>query len=193
MSANLYDTALVNKLQDVAGDSRIRIVPPENATAFLAQIDKDNVSYPAILLKRTTVQIVEEARNQYAMLKGQTAKYNADDNTVTKARVIPVRINWDIDVYAADRNTCDEIVRELVWFFTVYPRFTVKIPYGLDIEQNFDIMLDPEIVDNTDLLGFDSTGELFRETLSVHTENAHFYSAQRQYLTKVKPDVENIN
>ena len=192
MSVYLYDEALVDGIKSVTGDNRIRIVPPENTTSFLAQIDKDNVNYPAILLRRGPIQIVEPMRNQYSMLKGETVRYNSEENTATKVKTLPIRIEWDVDVYAADRKTCDEIVRELVWFFTTYPRFSVKIPYGLDITQNFDISLDPNIEDNTDLLGFASTGELFRETLSIYTENAHYYTAQRQYLTKVKPEVEDI-
>ena len=128
------------------------------------------------------------------MLKGQTVRYNSEENSVTKAKLLPIRIEWDVDVYAADRQTCDEIVRELVWFFVTYPRFTVKVPYGLDIPQNFDIQLESGIEDNTDLLSFASTGELFRETLSIFTDNAHFYSSQRQYLTRIKPEVrEDLN
>lgn len=188
MSAYLYDDALVEELRKITGDNRIHIVPPEQSVSFLAQFDKDKVSLPAIILSRNLVSI-KDTRNQVVALKGQTARYNAEDNTVSKARLIPLRIEWSLDVLAADRYTCDEIVRELVFYFITYPRFEVKVPYDLNIVQNFDIFVNNDIADNTDLVDFPNTGELFRETISLYTENAHFYASKRQYLTRVSPDV----
>lgn len=192
MSAYLYDEALVKELQKITKDSRIHIVDPNQAISFLAQFDKDKVELPVILLSRGPINILDY-KNQYAYLKGDTVRINTDDNTATKMKLVPCRIDWTIDVYAADRFTCDEIVRELVMYFLTNPRFNVEVPYDIGIDQNFDVFLSDEIVDNSDLVEFPNTGEMFRETLSIHTENAHFYSSRRQYLTKVDPDVDDEN
>lgn len=134
---------------------------------------------------------LNDYRNQVVALKGQTAKVRSD-NLVTKARLVPMRIQWDVDVFTADRYTCDEIIRELVFFFTSKPRFEVKVPYGLNIPQNFDIFLSNEIEDNSDLVEFSNRGELFRETLTIYTENAHMYSSHNQYPTITLPEVDDL-
>lgn len=192
MSVYLYDEALVERLRQVTGDNRIHVISPDQVVTFLAQFDRDQVKLPAIVISRGSVNLLDY-RNQVVALKGQTARRNSEDNLVVKAQLIPMRIEWNIDVFTVDRYSCDEIVRELVFYFTTSPRFEVKIPYQLDIVQNFDVFLSPEIVDNTDLLEFQNTGERFRETLSVYTENAHMYYSHRQYPTLVRPDVIDIN
>ena len=189
MSAYLFDQALVDRLCQITEDSRIHIVPPESAIDFLAQFDKDKVEFPAIVVTRGSITL-NDTRNQYALLKGQTTRLNPD-NTASKMKLIPMRMEWSINVYAVDRYSCDEIIRELVFYFMTYPRFQVKVPYDLDVAQNFDILVDPEIVDNSDLVEFPNHGTLFRETITVYTENAHLYSSGKIYLTKIIPDVED--
>lgn len=194
MSVYLYDEAIVDRLRKVTGDSRIHIVPPDLSVSFFAQFDKDKVEYPAIVVSRgSTINVNQGLYNQVSLLKGQTVRLNSDENTVSKIKTLPIRVEWNIDVYAVDRYTCDEIVRELVFYLMTYPRFSVKVPYGVDIDQNFDIVVSPEISDNSDLVEFPNTGEIFRETISIYTENAHLYSSHRQYLTRVAPDVDVKN
>ena len=189
MSFYLYDNALIKRLREVTGDKRIHIVPPEQSVSFLAQFDKDKVQYPAIVVSRGPTSITETV-NQVAALKGQTVRVNSD-NTATKMRLIPLKLEWTIDVYTVDRFSCDEIIRELIFYFITYPRFQIDVPYGLDVPQNFDVLLNPEIVDNSDLVEFPNTGEFFRETISVYTDNAHLYASKSQYLTKVRSDVDD--
>lgn len=191
MSAYLYDEVLVNKLREITGDSRIHIIDPNQAVSFLAQFDNDKVDLPAVVVSRGSIRLLDY-RNQVVALKGQSVRRNSDDNLYVKAQLIPMRIDWNIDIFTVDRYTCDEIVRELVFYFTQQPRFEVRIPYQLDIVQNFDVLISPDIVDNSDLIEFPNIGERFRETLSIYTENAHMYSSHRQYSTRTLPDVTNI-
>lgn len=183
MSVYLYDEALVERLRKISGDDRIRVISPDNAILFLAQFDKDKDKLPAIIVSRTGVTINHELRNQVAILRGQSFRLN-EDNTASKMKNLPMRIDWNIDVYAVDRFTCDEIIRELVFYLYTYPRFMVRVPYDVDIDQNFDVFLEPEIADNSDLIDFPNRGEYFRETLSIYTENAHMFASSKVYLTK---------
>lgn len=185
MSVHLYDEALVDKLRKITEDSRIRVIPPSDTISLLAQVNKDQVEFPAIVVTRGPVNLFTETRNQVAYLKGETARINAD-STATKMKPLPMRITWTINIYAVDRYSCDEITRELVFYLMTYPRCFVDVPYGVDLPQNFDLILDPNIEDNSDLENFNNVGEYFRETLTVYTENAHMFSSGRIYLTKVK-------
>lgn len=184
MSVYLYDNALVEKLKSVTQDSRIRVIPPEDTISLLAQIDKDKVEFPAIIVTRGQVSLFQNTRNQYAYLKGESVRLN-EDSTVTKIKPLPMRITWTINIYAVDRYSCDEITRELVFYLMTYPRCFVQVPYGIDVPQNFDLILDNDIEDNSDLANFSELGEYFRETLTVYTENAHMFSSGRRYLTRI--------
>lgn len=190
MSVYLYDEALVKQMRKITGDDRIHIVDPDSAISFFAQFDKDKVEFPAIVISRGAVTL-NDYRNQVVALKGQSARID-ENNLVVKAKLIPIRIEWTIDVFAVDRFTCDEIIRELVFYFITYPRFEVQVPYQLDIPQNFDIFVSSNIEDNSDLVEFPNRGEYFRETITVWTDNAHFYSSHRQYPTKTTSDVDTI-
>lgn len=188
MSVYLYEESLVTKLREVTGDDRIHIITPDRAIQYLAEFDKDKVQLPAIVLSRNSVSLTP-GRNHHLTLRGETSRIE-EDGTVVKAKVIPVTVKWSLDIYAVDRFTCDEIVRELVFFFLTYPKFYITVPYDLDIKQEFDVFLENEIAENSDLVNFPNTGEVFRETLSIYTENAHFYSSGKQYPTFV---IANVN
>lgn len=188
MSAYLYDEVLVEQLRKLTGDNRIHVIPPEQSITYLSQFDKDRVTFPAIVLSRKSVSLLDY-RNQVVALKGQTARVGSD-NIIVKAKLIPMRIDWNLDIFSVDRYSCDEIVRELVFYFTSCPRFEVSVPYQLNIKQNFDVFVSPEIADNSDLVEFPNRGEYFRETLSLWTENAHMFSSHRQYPTFTAPDVD---
>lgn len=185
MSVYLYDQALVDKLVSVTGDDRIMVIPPSDTISLLAQINKDKVTFPAIVVTRGPIKMFTDTRNQVAYLKGETARFNRD-STATKMKLLPIRIDWTINIYAVDRYSCDEITRELVFYLMTYPRCFVNVPYGVDIPQNFDLILDPNIEDNSDLENFSNTGEYFRTTLSLYTENAHYFTSGKIYLTKIE-------
>ena len=193
MSVYLYEESLVNKFKEITGDDRIHIITPDRAIQYLAEFDKDKVNLPAIILSRNSVRL-NDIRNHYMTLKGETARIE-EDATVVKAKIVPMTIAWSVDVIAVDRFTCDEIIRELVFYLLTNPRFYVDIPYDLDMKQEFDVFLNNDIADNSDLVNFPNTGEYFRETLTIYTDNAHFYSSQKQYPTFIVPIVndEKVN
>jgi len=187
MSIYLYEESLINELRKITKDTRVNIVSPELTSSFLAQVGKDKNIYPAVLLTRNSAEIVKELTSLPTVLKGDTA--TVKDNLVQKAKFITVRVEWSLNVYAVDRFTCDEIIRELLFYFYTYPKFYVQIPYGLDIRQEFDVLLNPDITDNTDLNGFDDKGELFRETLTIWSDNVHLFSRGSQYIVNVESEV----
>lgn len=191
MSIYLYEESIVNELREITGDDRIHIITPSQSISFLAQYDKDKVTYPSIVMSRGPINL-GEYKNQVQRLKGETSNID-QDNYVVKAQLIDVRISWNLDIYTVDRYTNDEICRELIFYFTTHPRFTVKIPYGLDISQNFDIFVSDDVVDNTDLTEFPNTGEFFRTTITIYTENAHLFSSHKQYQVIGRPDVDINN
>lgn len=181
MSIYLYEKSLVDSLVEITGDSNIRVISPETSLSFMAELSRDKVNYPAVVLSRGPVTI-DDYINQVVAQKGQSARID-ENSLVVKAQLVPVRVEWNVDVFAVDRFTCDEIIRELIFYFITHPRFQVKVPYSLNIDQNFDIFVGNEISDNTDLIEFDNKGELYRETFTIYTENAHLFSSHRQYQT----------
>ena len=194
MSFYLYDEAIVSCLRELTKDSRIHIIPPSQVFTYYAQFQKgaDKVDLPAVIISRLSPITVSEERNQPALLDGQLARISPETNLITKAQFVNLKISWQIDVMTVDRASCDEIIRELIFFFLTHPRFYVKVPYGLDIEQNFDILLSPDVQDNSDLQEFLSRGEYFRETITISTENAHLFSSNKRYPTYITVEAVNV-
>lgn len=191
MSQYLYEKSLVERLRSVLDDDRVHIIDPDNSIRFLAEVSNDKTHFPAVVISRGPTTL-SDYRSQSQILKGQSAKIN-DDGSVKKLKLIEVRFQWQVDVFAVDRYTCDEILRELVFFYITYPRYEVKVPYGLDdLPQNFDIIVGQDLEDNSDLMEFSNRGEYFRETLTIYTENAHLYSSRDQMTTYVKSEIDSI-
>ena len=188
MSVYLYEESIVDELRKITGDDRIHIISPDQSISFFAQLKDDKVKYPAVVMSRSSIRL-GEYKNQVQRLKGQTAKID-DDNYIVKAQLVDMRIEWNIDIYAVDRYSCDEIFRELVFYIITHPRFSVKVPYNLDIDQNFDLFVMDDVVDNTDLNEFKNRGEYFRMTFTIYTENAHLFSSHKQYQVVGKPVVD---
>ena len=109
------------------------------------------------------------------------------------AQVMPIRIEYQIDIFTVDRVSCDAIVRELIFEIYKNPTLSINIPYSINSEHNFNIYLEDEIVDNSDTVEHVNRGVLFRNTLTMYTDDANLYYSDVQIQGKVISEVDDIN
>lgn len=176
MSAYIYDKAIVDLFESITGDS-IFINPPENAIRNTSQLNGDSIKFPLISLNRTGFSIRQEELNFNALHQGATVTINKN-NTVTNARIIPIRLEYQVDVFTVDKKTNDEIIRELVFYLYLHPTHKVKIEYGLDFEHKFNLFLDSDIQDNSDVVGHIDNGVLFRNTFTMYCPDAYLWASK---------------
>lgn len=179
MSVKAYDDAIINEFRRVFNDNTIHILPVENAIRFSAQLTKDNVRFPMISTTRLGYSIRTDNVNFAAKMIGSFVTRDGKNNNIF-AQTVPIRIEYQMDVFTVDRESCDEIVRELIFFFMQHPTLTAHFEYGLDIDHTFNLYLNSEIVDNSDTVEHVNTGVMFRNTLTFYTDDALLFRSKKQ-------------
>ena len=187
MSAYLYDEAIVSNLRKVIGDDRIHINVVENAFNVIPRIDDDKFTLPLITLSRTGWRILSDNHNHSARFEGDVVEirpYN-DTQRIKRVQFIPMKIDYNLDVWTRSRRENDEIVRELFWFFLISPTLQVHVPYDLEFDHNFNIFIEEDVEDNSDLQGQFNHGEYFRQTIHLYTDDAKLWKSSSRGPTTV--------
>lgn len=183
MSANLYDTAIVNKFRELMSDSDIYITPPESVFYTLAALNRDEVTLPIVSLQRTGYSILEHSHGM--KFDGSVVDFSDETGKLTSVQAIPIRINYLLNVWTTRLQECDDIVRELIWYLSTHPTMEVEIPYGLNIKHHFNVMLDSDIEDNSDVVEHINRGEYFRQTISFYTDDAYLWKSHKDYPARI--------
>lgn len=191
MSVYKYDNAIVNKLRELTNDSRIYVTPPDNVIRTIGQIDSDKIELPLISVARTGYSILD-SRSHPMKFEGSSAGYNEDLQRFVRFQMIPIRINYLMDVWTKHREENDNIIRELVFYFSTHPTIKVPIGYGLNFDHNFNLILDSQVEDNSDIVEHKNRGEYFRQTLSMYTDDAYLWKSSSRgptYISGIKTEI----
>lgn len=192
MSVKCYDDAIVKRFRAVFGTNNVYVLPVENAIRFTAQLKRDDVTFPLISTTRLGYSVVGDNVNYSAKMTGSFVR-REDNNNNTFATSIPIRIEYQMDVFTVDRESCDDIVRELIFFFLTRPTLVAHFEYGLDIKQNFTLLMNDDIVDNSDTVEHINNGVMFRNTLTFYVDDARLYMNNPQVQGKIECGVESFN
>ena len=194
MSAYLYDEALVNNLRQIFADTRIHLMEVNRAIEIIPRIDDDKFKLPLVTLSRTSWRVLSDNHNQSARFEGAVTEihpYN-DTTRIKRVQFIPMKLEYNLDIWTRTRRENDEIVRELFWYFLVSPTLTIKVPYDLDFDHNFNIFIEEDVEDNSDLAGQPSHGEYFRQTLHLYTDDAKLWKSSSRGATTIHISSEFI-
>jgi hypothetical protein len=191
MSVISYDKAIIDNFRKVFNSDAIYILPVENAIRFTAQLNRDDVKFPLISTTRLGYSIVNSNVNFPAKMIGGFK--DRSDNYNIFAQSIPIRIDYQIDVFTVDRVSCDEIVRELIFYIGQHPTLKAHFEYGLDYDHNFNLFLNDEIEDNSDTVEHINNGVLFRNTLTMYTDDARLFRRKKQMQGQIVADVEILD
>lgn len=172
---HLYDEAVLKKFKELFGNDDIFIIPPERAKDTVAQLERDDIKFPLVSLDRRGFSIRDSAISWSASRMG-LADSISDDGKANIMHVIPIKINYQLDVYTTDRVSCDEILRELIFYFTLHPTLLVNIPYGLNTTHKFNLFFNPDIEDNSDTVEHINRGVLYRYTANLYTDDAYLFA-----------------
>ena len=170
----LYDKVIVDKFKKLFNDNRISIQPPENAIRYTAQLEDDNVNFPLISLNRTNWSIRGSDVNFAQSRTGVLNRVN-DNGTLSVMKILPIRLDYQLDVYTVDKLSNDEIYRELLFYFLNNPTLTVNIPYTLDTEHVFNLYFNDDIIDNSDTVEHVNRGVLYIYTSTWYSNDAYLY------------------
>lgn len=88
---------------------------------------------------------------------------------------LPVTLEYQIDVYATKRDTCDGLTAELLMYLRENPWINVQImDMGKTVIQ-FNLEVDESVTDNTDIMGFEDSNRMYRLSITVRYPEAVIY------------------
>ena len=197
MSIYLYEEAIISKMREITGDDRIIITPSENIYNIIPRIQNDDLKLPLIHVVRNNWKLTNN-KNHGLKMNGQINNQfpmfdvtnNIVDGKIHRLHTIPINFSHTFEVWSRTRQENDEIIRELIWFFSTMGEFTVHIPYGLDIDHVFTLELLPDIVDNTEILNQKNTGELFLQSIITNCSDAYLWKSSSHNPTCIEVSAE---
>ena len=122
MSVYLYDEALINRIRTVINDNTVSVIPFEKV--FTKQADAhDDPPMPIVSVYRQGYSLTNNGTRNIVGYRSGRFNDVQDGEAVIRYRqqYIPITIRYQIDVWTRTRQQNDEFVRELIWFFMLYP------------------------------------------------------------------------
>lgn len=185
MSCVLYDNAIIENLRQLTQDTRIYIEPTENVFRTIGKLEgsKDHIQLPLISVSRTGWSVLNPQHMQ--KFDGALLKSDKENDYTQRIQVIPIQINYVLDVWSRTREENDEILRELIFYYNNHPEMEVTVPYGADFKHRFNIFFNSDIEDNSDIVEQKNRGEYFRQSISFYTDDAYLWKTSSRPFTKL--------
>lgn len=180
MSSSLYDKALVAKLKNWTEKTQINVYGPQDTRRLFEVIGDtthdENIKLPIIALRREGYTITN-INKRVATYDGMTL--DADYNSSTQLNMVPIMLNYQLDVYTKFFEEADLIMRDLIFNFINNPTFRVVIPYNeVNYEHNFNVRISSDIVDNSDIPERLFPGQFTRLSIAINIDDAYLWDAR---------------
>lgn len=174
MSVYLYDEAILNRIRTVLGEDTIHIITPEKV--FTKSNNKgDDPIFPGVSLYRPSYSLSTLGKTMSGYRVGRQ-EYSETLNQIISTRALPISINYQIDVYTRYREQNDELTKELLWFFSLYPLHKLTLTFD-DYEKTieFNVFLGDEITDNSEINEFENKGQYYRSSFYLTVDSAQLF------------------
>ena len=179
MAIRYYDEALVNLIKQWAGKSEIEVLGPNETNRLFqmkAQQNNDKpLNLPLIALSRDPN--IEILSTQKKTLTYDGAHLAMDNKTSIVVNVIPIKINYQLDIYTRKFDEADEYVRNFLFNFINYPTISILIPYNnANIKHHSNVLLESQVSDNSDIPERLISGQFTRMTIRLTIDDAYLFS-----------------
>lgn len=178
MSVSIYDKALVSKIKKWTEKTNATILSPEQSTRLLEIISDENNDEP---LKLPLIAISREGGYSLNSITKQPKTYGgmrlyADDGNVAQLNIIPITINYRIDIYTRYLIEADAYTREFIFNLINHPTIQIVVPYnGIEFPHNCTVYLRDTVEDNSDIPERLISGQFTRFTLRIYIDDAYLF------------------
>ena len=177
MSVYLFDESLISSLRSILSDNRVSIITAEKAFTKAGAIN-DDVALPLVTVWRPSYSLISFQRSTPGIYRGepvQTYQNSSGATVFDMLKYLPIHINYQFDVFTKTRQENDELARDLIWYFTLYPQITLTIPYGLNMPITWNLFFSDEVTDNSQISEFENSGQYYRTTLNCYTDEGKLF------------------
>lgn len=189
MAIRYYDEALAEKIQSWVKDPRLTILKPEESTRFF-EMTLDNkfdktLTLPLISISRDKNIEILNTHKQAKTFDGFSAVKS--QSLAIPINVVPILINYQIDIYARHMSEADEYLRNFIFNFINYPKLEIELPYNdLKIRHKSNLHLDSNISDNSDIKEHLFPDQFTRFTLKIMVDDAYLFSTPKMVPTNLE-------
>ena len=179
MSVYFYDQAVKEKLQRWIKDPNVTITSPDETRRlfeYKADVGNDKpIQLPLITLRRNPNITLKNTNKHSRTFDGVVIQANT--KTVKTLNVIPISIEYQIDIYCRYHTEADEYARNFLFNLINYPKVTVEVPYNeSQIEHDSNITVIGDLVDNSDIPERLIAGQFTRYTITFNVPDAYLFS-----------------
>lgn len=195
MAIRFYDEALYSKIQQWVKDPNMRILKPDEVRRLIqitADLTNDKpLKLPIIALSRLPDIDLKSVNKKPTTFDGMMIE--ANDNKTMQVNVIPITIEYQIDIYTRYIEEGDEYLRNFVFNLVNYPKLVVDIAYnGYHQQFNANITLVPKLSDTSDIPQRLFPDQFVRWTIGLLIEDAYLFSVPFVTNVKMEEDVDVI-
>jgi len=179
MALEYYDDALIAKLLKwTPTNLQIRILKPDDTKRLfetLADDSKDkNVQLPLITLSKNND--IELLLNYKSPRSYDGLKINQTAEGTTQLNVIPVKLQYQMDIYTKTYAESSEYLRQYLFKLINNPTIKIVVPYnGKEVEQLANIRVLSTISDTSDISQHLFSGQFTRWTIQLEIQDAFLY------------------
>lgn len=173
----LYDSAIAKDIKssfaDDEGNSAVKVVDPQAAVDILAQIQEDNVKFPAVVLTRDSVYSFDTQRSNFtAMHRGVLTVMDTETNQLYYEKVIPIRLKYNLTLLATNTADIDELAKELLFKYLQMYYLSIRLPYEADrvIRFGISITAESDIQQSSGSFEYLESGKLYQTIIPLTCE-----------------------
>lgn len=188
MACRYFDEALTQKIKDaVMTNDNILVLGPEESSEELfsdkADMNHDKLTLPMIsLIRKRDVDILNTNKKPLTYEGIRLAFYDKNNKKVEgdkalKLNAIPIRLEYQLDVYTKKQYEADEYMREFLFFFINNPSVKITIPYnGVKATHESTVRVEPPLVDNSDIPQKLFRDQFYRFSMNLYIDDAYYFS-----------------
>lgn len=197
MAVRYYDDAIIQKLQKwVPESSKLRVLHPDESRRLFELTAADNndkpLQLPFIALSRDNTIELQSTVKQFKSFNGVKLPNNSgaltvdDLNTTKVLNAIPIRLNYQLDIYAKKEEECEEYVRNFLFKLINNPVIMIDIPYnGANIQHIANIRIMSSIADTSAISERLFSGQFSRWTIQMEIQDAFLFSIPYKHNWKI--------
>lgn len=153
----------------------VKVVDADGAIGLLAQIQNDDVKFPAVVLTRNTDTPIDKDRVNFTyMHRGVPVVIDTDTNELYYEKVIPIELSYDVTVLATNTADRDELVRELLFKYVSMYFIAFELPYESKRKIRFGLQVDPdgEMSNKSGSFDYIDGGQLYQTVFTLKCHGA---------------------
>lgn len=184
MAVRYYDDAIIAKLKKWIPDtSTLRVLGPDESKRFFETVADDRkdkpIRLPMVSLSRSKDIELKSSIKSLKSFDGLAIgnKQCIDAPVTAKFNVIPITLNYQLDIYTKTQEEGDEYVRNFLFKLINNPTIIIDIPYNnANIHHIANLRILSTVSDTSDISEHLFAGQFTRWTIQFEVQDAFLFS-----------------